>query len=102
MNERAKKTQLIFEHLSKDNLLTDFYGRWTIESKCDSVTLESRHPWRPASNLASFANEQLFYTYECKSNEIAYFKVDMNLIGWLDDSFLGSVLENDKNKFTKC
>ena len=93
MNERAKKTQLIFEHLSKDNLLTDFYGRWTIESKCDSVILESSHPWRPpASKVSSYVDEQLFYTYECKSYEIAYFKVDMNLIGGLDDSFLGSVL----------
>ena len=94
MNERAKKTHLIFVHLLKDNLITDFYGRWTIESKCDSVTLESSHPWRPPdSKLSSMVDEQLFYTHECKNNEIAYFKVHVNLIGELDDSFLGSVLE---------
>ena len=101
MNEREKRL-FIFVHLLKDNVLTDFYGRWTIKSKCDSVTLESSHPWRPpASKLSSYVDEKLFYTYECKSNEIAYFKVDMNLIGGLDDSFLGSVLENNNYTLTK-
>ena len=48
----------------------------------------------PASKSSQFVNEQFFYTYECKSNEIAYFKVEVNLIGGLDDSYLGLVLEN--------
>ena len=39
-------------------------------------------------------DEQLFNTYECKDNEIAYFKVDVNLIAGLDCSYLGLVFEN--------
>ena len=38
------------------------------------------------------------YTHECKNDEIAYFKVDENLIGILPDNYLGNVLEmNDFN-----
>ena len=39
-------------------------------------------------------DEQFFYTRECKDNEIAYFKVDVNLIAGLDCSYLGLVFEN--------
>ena len=72
----------------------DFYGRWSIETKCDSVILESSHPLRPNSKIASSVDEQFFYTHKCSKNEIAYFKVDFNLIASLDDSYLGQVLEN--------
>ena len=33
----------------------------------------------------------MLYTHECKDDEIAYFKVDVNLIGSLPDSYLGNV-----------
>ena len=57
--------------------------------------LESSHPLRPPDNkIASIMDEQLFYTHECKDNEIAYFKVDVNLIAGLDCSYLGLVFEN--------
>ena len=40
----------------------------------------------------------MFYTHECKDDEIAYFKVDFNLIGSLPDDYVGSVWEmNDLN-----
>ena len=51
---------------------------------------------RPPANtvFASMLGEQFIYTHECNDNEIAYFKVDMNLNHGLDDSYLGSVFEN--------
>ena len=38
--------------------------------------------------------EQFIYTHECNDTEIAYFKVDVNLIAGLDCSYLGLVFEN--------
>ena len=86
----------LFEHLRKDNIIKDFYARWSIEQNCDSVTLESSHPVRPPANtvFASMLGEQFIYTHECNDNEIAYFKVDVNLIAGLDCSYLGLVFEN--------
>ena len=75
-------------HLWKDNLLGDFYHDWSINETCDTVTLESSHPFR-SSNY--FGNSFIFYTHECKNDEIAYFKVDVNLIGFLPDNYLGNV-----------
>ena len=40
----------------------------------------------------------MFYTHECNNEEIAYFKVDVNLIDILPSAFLGNVSEmNDLN-----
>ena len=40
----------------------------------------------------------MFYTQQCKDDEIAYFKVDVNLIGFLPDDYLGNVRRmNDLN-----
>ena len=90
-----KKTKLLFEHLWKDNIIKDFYAGWSIERSCDSITLESSHPLRPPDNkIASIVDEQFFYTHECDDNEIAYFKVNVNLIAGLDCSYLGLVFEN--------
>ena len=69
-------------HSSKDNLINDFYDDWSIEKTCDTVTLESSHPVMPSS--------MMFYTHECKDDQIAYFKVDVNLIGFLPN-YLGNV-----------
>ena len=33
----------------------------------------------------------IFYTHECKDDEIAYFKVDVNLINILPGDYLGNV-----------
>ena len=64
--------------------MKDFYYNWSIKKTCDTVTLESSHPleyiWR-----------EMFFTYECKDDEIAYFKVDVNLIGVLPANYLGNV-----------
>ena len=77
-------------HLWKDNLLGDFYHDWSIKETCDTVTLESSHPFRDSNY---FGNSFIFYTHECKDDEIAYFKVDVNLIGFLPDNYLGNVWE---------
>ena len=61
-------------------MIKDFYDDWSIEETCDTVTLESSHD-----------RGQLFYTYECKDDQIAYFKVDVNLIDILPDTYLGNV-----------
>ena len=66
-------------------MIKDFYDNWSIEKTCDTVTLESSHPLtRP--------HDGMFYTHECKDDEIAYFKVDVNLID-KSDNHLGNVLE---------
>ena len=36
-------------------------------------------------------HKQVFYTHECEDDEIAYFKVDLNLIDSLPVSYLGNV-----------
>ena len=56
--------------------------------------LESSHPLRPpASSISSIVDEQFFYTHECKNNEIAYFKVAVNLIARTDQTYLGFVMK---------
>ena len=69
-------------------MIKDFYDNWSIEKTCDTVTLESSHPL-PYVDIAV----EMFFTYECEDDEIAYFKVDVNLIGLPDLSKLGNVLE---------
>ena len=51
--------------------------------------LESSHPFKPPNSV--FDDNQMFYTHECKEDEIAYFKVDVNLIGSLPYNYLGNV-----------
>ena len=75
------------EHPWKDNLIKDFYDDWSIEKTFDTVTLESRHPMKPSY----FGTSEMFYTHECENDEIAYFKVDVNLIGSLPNAYLGNV-----------
>ena len=53
-------------------MIKDFYDNWSIEKTCDTVKLESSLPSQSLTNM--------FYTYECKDDEIVYFKVDANLI----------------------
>ena len=56
--------------------------------------MESSHPARdPVAISSYFVSEQFFYTHECKMNEIAYFKVDFNLIAGRDWVYLGLVLK---------
>ena len=69
-------------------MIQDFYDDWSIERTCDSVTLESSHPLRPAT-LEWVNNKQMFYTHECQDDEIAYFKVHVNLIDNLPNAYLG-------------
>ena len=74
------------EHLWKDDVIKDFYDDWSIEETCDTITLES--------NLImdyTGVKSQLFHTYECKDDKIAYFKVERNLIDKLPNSYLGKV-----------
>ena len=75
--------------LKKDNLINDFYDDWSIVKTCDTVTLESSHPLSPQD----FEDDQrMFYTHECKDDEIAYFKVDVNLIDSLRNiAHLGNI-----------
>jgi len=68
--------------LEKEGLIKDFYDDWLIKETCDTVILESSHPLK--------TSRQMFYTYECKDDEIAYFKVDVNLI----EPFPYAYLEN--------
>ena len=74
-------------HLWKDNLIEDFYDDWSIKETCNTVTLESGHPVIPSVPK----NGQMFYTHECKDDEIAYFKVDVNLIDITPKAYLGNV-----------
>ena len=60
---------------------------WSIEKTCDTVTLESSHPFKHPD----YKNQLVSYTHECKDDEIAYFKVDVNLISSLPDTYLGNV-----------
>ena len=69
-------------------MIKDFYDDWSIEETCDTVTLESSHPLKPPNSLN---NGRIFYTHECKDDQIAYFKVDVNLIDILPDTYLGNV-----------
>ena len=78
-------------HLWKDNLIEDFYHDWSIKETCDTVTLESSHPLRPLNYYNDYLT--MFYTHECKNDEIAYFKVDVNLIHVLPYNYLGNVWE---------
>ena len=97
LSNKGYRTKYLFEHLWKDNIIKDFHAGWSIERKCDSVTLESSHPLRPPASISSSGDEQFFYTHECNDNEIAYFKVDMNLnTGLYENSYLGSVFENSR------
>ena len=60
--------------------MKDFYGDWSIEKTCDTVTLE-----------LNYSDGQLFYTHVCKDDEIAYFKVDRNMISAFPNMYLGKV-----------
>ena len=85
-------------HLWKDNLLGDFYHDWSIKETCDTVTLESSHPLKPSDYNDDIT---MFYTHECKDDEIAYFKVDVNLIGFLPDNYLGNVWEMNHSNYLR-
>ena len=73
--------------LETDNVIEDIHGRWSIRETCDSITLESSHPHLEDSDFAQPA--ELLQTYECKDDEVACFKVDVNLIGKLPRAYLG-------------
>ena len=77
----------IILHSYKDNFITDFYENWSVEKTCNSITLESSHPMVPSTT--SGYDVRFLYTYECKDNEIAYFKADVNMISHLPWSYLG-------------
>ena len=69
-----------------------------MKKTCDTLELESSHPLIPsAARIDTFGHQPIFgkphvfYTHECKNDEIAYFKVDVNLIGSLPDAYLGNV-----------
>ena len=59
-----------------------------MEKTCDTVTLESSHPLRPPNSVN---NKHFFYTHECKDDEIAYFKVDVNLISSLPRLYIAYI-----------
>ena len=80
MNTGISKWTLI----KKDGLIEDFYDDWLVEETCDTVTLESSHPLK-----SPYAD--VLYTHECSNDEIAYFKVDVNLIDSLPYAYLGDV-----------
>ena len=67
-------------------MIQDFYDDWSIEETCDTVTLESN-----LDNGLFAGDTQLFHTYECNDDKIAYFKVERNLIDELPDNYLGKV-----------
>ena len=69
-------------------MVKDFYDDWSIEETCDTVTLESSHPWR---SLNYYGDSEMVYTHECKNDEIVYFKVDVNLIDIIPQAVLGNV-----------
>ena len=76
-----------------------FYGTWLIEETCNSVKLDSSHPINPGraalgENADIFPHGKFFHIHECKNNEIAYFKVDVNLIQSSPWANLGLVLHN--------
>ena len=82
--------------------IDEFYGTWLIEETCNSVKLDSSHPVNPGSPPLAPIDEEtaiytptphgkFFYTHECKHDEIAYFKVDVNLIDGLPNAYLGVV-----------
>ena len=66
-----------------------FYGTWLIEETCNSVKLDSSHPIN--SGAAYAPHGKFFHTHECKNDEIAYFKVDVNLIDGSPNANLGLV-----------
>ena len=65
--------------------MSDFYDNWSIEATCDTITLESSHPFKSGSE------QKMFYNHECEDDKIAYFKVDVNLINSLPYTYLGNV-----------
>ena len=75
------------EHFQKDNSIEDFYFDWTIEKTCDTITLESSRPLN--FDYTEDLRAGMFYTHECKDDEIAYFKVDVNR----QRGYLGNVYE---------
>ena len=47
---------------------------------------------KPSFSLTEIDRQnRFFYTHECKEDEIAYFKVDVNLIDNLENAYLGYV-----------
>ena len=85
------------KHL-KDDVIQDFHDRWSIRETCDSVTLESYHPLYEGI-IGYPPDVQLLHTYECKDNEVAYFKVDVNLIKLLPKVYLGIVWKTFEMSF---
>ena len=73
-------------------MIKDFHDDWSIVATCDTVTLESSHPIQVSKSPEGFG--EMLYTLECKDDEIAYFKVDVNLIDSLPETYLGYVLKN--------
>ena len=55
--------------------------------------MESSHPLRPISR----DYKQMFYTHECKDDQTAYFKVNVNLIDSLPRTYLGNVCKKNNN-----
>ena len=87
------------KHL-KDDVIQDFHDKWSIRETCDSVTLESTHPLY--EDLLGYPPDvQLLHTYECKDNEVAYFKVDVNLIEFIElpRAYLGRVWKTFEMSF---
>lgn len=85
---------------TKDNVIKDNHGKWSIEETCDNVKLESFHPLLPGGEKNFLASELFIFTHECDKNQIVYFKVDLNLIGKLPESYLGQFAISQYSKAT--
>ena len=86
LNPKHRLIIFSLKHLSKDDKITDFYEKWSINQTCDTTKLQSSHPL--TTNPLFYLYPVLFLkTHECRENEFAYFKIDMNFIGPQD--FLG-------------
>ena len=59
---------------TKDNVIKDNHGKWSIEETCDNVKLESFHPLLPGGEKNFLASELFIFTHECDKNQIVYFK----------------------------
>ena len=90
-------SQIDLYHNVSSYTIDKFYGTWLIEETCNSVKLDSSHPINPgagkvlAENDDIFPHGKFFHTHECKNDEIAYFKVDVNLIQSSPMGYLGLV-----------
>ena len=72
-------------------MIQNFHGRWSIDEQCDFLILESSHPLIENSLdlLQGLIKERFHFTHDCNVNEIAFFKVDINLIEKLPIAYLG-------------